>query len=107
MSITLYVKLKKKKRGGGEQQQEGAGLGRLDGLSGYMVGSGADVTLQPCLCQSGQMFKGNCRAPHGGGHSCSVHVDAKPSTTQDKCQLQICCSVGDSKQPDSIKDICT
>lgn len=62
-----------------------------------MVGSGADVTLQPCLCQSGQMFKGNCRAPHGGGHSCSLHVDAKPSTTQDKCQLQICCSVGDSK----------
>lgn len=50
MSITLYVKLKKKKGEGKKKKQEGAGLGRLDGLSGYMVGSGADVTLQPCLC---------------------------------------------------------
>lgn len=41
MSITLYVKLKKE----GGKEKEGAGLGRLDGLSGYMFGSGADVTL--------------------------------------------------------------
>lgn len=58
MSITLYVKLKKKK-GGGEKkkQQEGAGLGRLDGLSGYMVGSGADVTLQPAFASLGKCLK--------------------------------------------------
>lgn len=29
------------------------------------------------------MFKGNRRAPHGGGHSCSLNIDAKPPKIND------------------------